>query len=73
MTPNHLHLTAALIAGQASREPAPTVTVSRPKSDRYDLGKTFTPGVVFGNFHFHAPDWKTPRSHPFQPRPWESA
>lgn len=73
MTPNHLHLTAALIAGQASREPAPTVTVSRPDVDRYAQFKTFIRDVVFGNFHFYAPDWKTPRSHPFQPRPWESA
>lgn len=73
MTPNHLHLTAALIAGQASREPAPTVTVSRPDVDRYAQRKTITPGVVFGDFRFHAPDWNSPRSHPFQPRSWESA
>lgn len=73
MTPNHLHLTAALIAGQASREPAPTVAVSRSAADPYAQFKTISPGVVFGNFRFHAPDWKTLRSHPFQSRPWESA
>lgn len=69
MTRRRLHLTVALIAGQASRE----ITVSPPEADRYDQGKAITPGVVFSDFRFHAPDWKTPRSHPFQPRHWESA
>ncbi|OOV11823.1 hypothetical protein [Deinococcus sp. LM3] len=73
MTPNHLHLTAALIAGQASREPAPTVTVSRPEANPHAQFKTVTRDMVFGDSHFHTPDWNTPRSHPFQPRPWESA
>lgn len=61
----------ALIRRRGRREFRWEVPLNRPWPLPVPTIVSRTHGVVF--YAPDSPDWNSPRSHPFQPRPWESA